>query len=73
MSKKWAGPVDFMTAFSALDGRKSIKCQVGEGSFVVYGVSCDELLVDGKPNDFRNFCFSPSQIAFGKWFINGVS
>lgn len=70
MSKdKWKGPVDFMTAFDALNGRKSIKCNSG-GKDIVYGVSCEELYVDGKPEDYRNFCFAPSQIAHGQWFIN---
>lgn len=64
MNKK----VEFMEALKAIGEYKTVECKCG-GDPVVYKVINDELTVNGEIKDYRDFCFSPSQILFGKWII----
>lgn len=59
----------FSEALTAIGERKKVTCTVDDGDPVVYQVVCEELTVNGKIYDYRNFCFSPSQILFGRWEI----
>jgi len=59
-----------MAALKAIGERKEVICTC-EGAPVTYKVIDDELTVNGKVYDYRNFCFAPSQILFGKWVIHG--
>jgi len=58
-----------MDALKAIDEGKRVRCTVKNGIPVVYQVVTDELTVNGKVYDYRNFCFSPNQILFGTWKI----
>jgi hypothetical protein len=60
--------MEFMDAIKAIDERKKVSCICGDEP-VIYQVINEELTVNGKIYDFRNFCFSPSQILFGTWKI----
>lgn len=62
--------VTFLKALKAIGERKRVTCSCG-GDPVIYQVVGDELTVNGKQYDIRDFCFSPTQILFGKWTIEG--
>jgi len=61
--------MEFLNALKAIGEGKRVSCTVGDGSPVIYQVITDELTVNGEIYDYRNFCFSPSQILFGTWKI----
>jgi len=60
--------MEFMDALKAIGEDKRVSCTV-DGEPVIYQVIAEELTVNGKIYDYRNFCFSPSQILFGVWKI----
>lgn len=60
---------DFAEALQELGQRKTVTCVMDGGNPVVYKVVAEELTVNGTVCDIRDFCFSPSQILFGKWTI----
>ncbi len=61
--------MDFMEALSLINQRVPVSCVVDGGDPVIYRVVNEELTINGRIEDYRNFCFSPSQILFGKWTI----
>lgn len=63
--------LEFMDALKAIGQYKKVTCTIEDGEPVVYQVIDDELTVNGRIYDFRNFCFSPSQILFGTWMVEG--
>lgn len=69
-NSKERNKVIFWEALDAIGNHQKVSCSMGDHSTpVVYKVVNGELTVNGKVKDFRDFCFSPSQILFGKWTI----
>lgn len=60
---------NFTDALKAMGKGKKVTCTMDDGDPVVYKFVCGDFTVNGKIRDIRDFCFSPSQILWGKWEI----